>query len=91
MQQHVRANGLSEKSRVGLVCGRTAKDIFLTTDLLQFYLRMGIVVDRIRTFYEYIPTTETGVFSDLVIHYRKQGDEDPSLKSIAEAWKLTGE
>ncbi len=62
----------------------------MTTPLLKFYLELGVRVDNIRTFFEYIPTTDTGKFSDKVIHFCKQGDSDPSQKCAGESWKLAG-
>ena len=90
MQRHVRENGLSEKPRQGLVCQRTAKGYFASTDLLKFYLDLGVVVEKIEKFYEYIPTTDTGKFSDLVIHYRKEGDKNKDIKCTGDNWKLAG-
>ncbi len=90
MQQHIIENKLSQKPTTSLVCQMTAKDHFVTTPLLKYYLSLGIRVDAVHTFFEYIETTETGNFSDLVIENRKLGDRDPTQKCLGDSWKLAG-
>lgn len=47
MQEHVRANDLSENPRRLLIGGTRARKILIATPLLQWYLKQGLHVTRI--------------------------------------------
>ncbi len=73
-----------------LVCANTAENFFFTTDLLEFYLRHDIKIEKIHVFYEYKPSTAVSQFIDTVTKYRRMADLDPSKKAAGDNFKLNG-
>ena len=90
MQDYIRRNGLSEKPVSSLCAQTTARELFVTSDLLKFYLDLGVVVTKVHEFVEYIPTEAFGKFADIVVANRKESDINPDHKSIGEGYKLAG-
>lgn len=73
-----------------LISANTAKNFFFTTDLLKFYMELGIEIETIHEFIEYKPTDAVAKFVDTVTQKRKEGDANELLKLIADTFKLTG-
>ena len=60
----------------------------LTTPLLLFYLKLGLVVTKIHRFVEYTPKKCFNSFVQLAVDARRQGDENPNSSVVAERKKL---
>ena len=89
-QGYVRANGQSEKSRRSLVSQRSAQCHFVSSDLLAYYLELGLTVTKVRRFLQYIPTTAVSVVTNEIIDRRREADVDPIRKEYSQAIKLAG-
>ncbi len=70
-------------------CNQVA-DFFYTSDILKCWLRHGVHVDHIQSFYEFKPTTASQGFIDKITNYRRQADINPQTKQFAALWKLCG-
>lgn len=90
MQEHVRANDLSENPRRLLIGGTRARKILIATPLLQWYLKQGLHVTRIYQVIEYVPGRCFRDFVHEVSTARRQGDEDATMSIIADTQKLIG-
>lgn len=90
MQEHVRANDLSENPRRLLIGGTRARKILIATPLLQWYLKQGQHVTRIYQVIEYVPGRCFRDFVHEVSTARRQGDEDATMSIIADTQKLIG-
>lgn len=90
MKLYARQHQMSEKSRRLLVSGLRAERILLSSDLLSWYLKKGLVVDKIHQAIEYLPRRCFRTFVNEVSDARRTGDLDPSMKIIADTMKLIG-
>ena len=66
------------------------KKIGLTTPLLKWYLEHGLVITRIYTIIEYVPSKALKDFTVQVAEARLHGDRDPWYALTAEMRKLEG-
>lgn len=90
MQGYVTENGLSQKPRRLLVGGLRAKEMFISTELLKWYLSMGLKVSKVHQTIEYTPARCFDTFVDEVTAARRLGDLDKDKSMLADLAKLIG-
>ena len=90
MQSYLENTESSFKFSRLLISGKSAKDLLLSTDLLQWYLNHGLVITKITEVIEYKRGSPFQGFVDDVTARRKEGEKSPNKKIIAETYKLLG-
>jgi predicted NAD-dependent protein-ADP-ribosyltransferase YbiA (DUF1768 family) len=90
MMEFVQGNGINLKKRRLLISAMAAKDILLSTPLLQWYLQKGLIVTKIDQVVEFVPSKPFVSFVNDITHHRQMADKIPSKKIIALNKKLTG-
>ena len=90
MQEYVREHNIKDTPRRLLISSYFGEKIGLSTPLLQWYLKKGLVVTRIYTAVEYIPNAAFQGFSTRVTQAHLEGDRDKEKALIAEMNKLIG-
>jgi predicted NAD-dependent protein-ADP-ribosyltransferase YbiA (DUF1768 family) len=68
----------------------SAKDILLSSPLLQWYLQHGLIVTKIEQVIEFAATKPFEHFVNDITHHRQQADKDPNRRIIAQNKKITG-
>ena len=71
-----------------LVGGMKARQILLSTPLLQWYLNHGLVVTRLYEVVEFSPVRCFKNFVDQGIEGRRQSDNDPDLGLLGDTFKI---
>lgn len=90
MQNYVKENDLSQKPRKLLVGGLRAREMFISTELLKWYLSMGLEVTKVHQTVEYTPNCCFETFVDEVTASRRLGDIDKDKAMLADLAKLIG-
>ena len=91
MKQNAAENGVSDKFCRVLVGGMKAKNILLSSDLLGWYLRHGLVVSDVDLIVEFPKGKPFRSFQQMVTSARRQGDlGDSTAKVRADQAKLLG-
>ena len=63
---------------------------FVSSNMLKFYLEMGLVVTRIYEFIEFYPEAYFKKLAEEIVETRRKGDRDPDLQVVALTIKLMG-
>ena len=90
MKAYVEENNIQVKDRRYLMSGFEAREILLSSNLLAFYLKLGLVVTKIYQTVSYVKTYCFESFVDDVTHHRKEAMRDKDKKMIGELFKLIG-
>ncbi len=90
VQQLIRDTNRSQQPREMLIDSCSAENMFVTSDLLAFYLEKGITVTQVRSWFEYKPSSAAKPFIDKVTAFRQKADQDEMTKQLASLYKLTG-
>ena len=90
MQQYIEEKNLSKLPRRQLVAGRKARRILLTTPLLNWYLKHGLVVTKVYQAVEWQFQRCLKKFFMEIASERRQAAQDPSRAAHANKQKLTG-
>ena len=90
MQQYIEEKNLSKLPRRQLVAGRKACRVLLTTPLLQWYLKHGLVVTKVHQAVEWQFQQCLKQFFMNIASERRQAAKDPSRAAHANKQKLTG-
>ena len=90
MQQYIEENNLSKLPRRQLVAGRKARRVLLTTPLLHWYLKHGLVVTKVHQAIEWQFQQCLKQFFMNIASERRQAAKDPSRAAHANKQKLTG-
>ena len=88
MRQHTIDHDAPTKSRRLLVGGMKANKILLTTPLLQWYLKHGLVITRLYETVEYSPVACFQKFVQQGIDARRQSDNDPDQALLGDTFKI---
>ena len=90
MQQYIEERNLSKLPRRQLVAGRKARQILLTTPLLNWYLKHQLVVTKVYQAVEWQFQRCLKEFFMEIASERRQAAQDPSRAAHANKQKLTG-
>ena len=90
MQQYAEKNALLLKPQRMLISSYKLKIGIVTTPLLKFYLKLGLLCIKIHRFIEYTPQKCFNGFVQSFVDARREGDENPDSGVIAETMKLHG-
>ena len=92
MQAYCRRHDLMKRPRRTLISSYWASDVLLTTPLLRWYLKHGLVLSNVTELVEYYPQACFKSFGDTVSHFRRAADGDGTTenKIIGDLWKLNG-
>ena len=90
MKKYILDRELSTKPRNMLVGGMKAKQMLISTPLLRWYIKKGLVVTKIYQCVEYTPRKCFANFVAEVSDARRGGDVDPNQAIIADTMKLIG-
>ena len=90
MQDHAKAENLSQKPRKLLVGGLRAEKILLMTPLLKWYISHGMLVTKVHQVIEYSKMACFKEFGEQVTNARREGDSQNAKKIIALLFKLIG-
>ena len=90
MQNYARENDLSLKGRNLLLGGTKAEKIYLSTDLLRWYMQHGLKVTKVHEVIEYKFAACFSDFRDKICARRREGDTDPSKSVLSETAKVLG-
>ena len=90
MQQYIEEKNLSKLPRRQLVAGRKASRVLLTTPLLNWYLKYGLVVTKVYQAVEWQFQRCLKKFCMEITSERRQASQDPSRAAHANKQKLTG-
>lgn len=90
VQQQIKDTGRSTEDREMLIDCCEAEELFVTSELLRWYLSKGVCVRRVISWFEYLPTKTGQVFIDKVTTHRRKADESETTRQIANMWKLSG-
>ena len=88
MMQHCIDHYAPTTPRRLLVGGMKARQILLSTPLLQWYLNHGLVVTRLYEIIEFSPVRCFKHFVDQGIEGRRQSDNDPNLGLLGDTFKI---
>ena len=79
---------IMSQPRKMLISSFTLQNGTLITDLLLFYLQLGLVCTKVHSFVEYTPTKCFNSFVQSAVDARRQGDKNPNSGVVAETMKL---
>ena len=91
MQSYLKSSDQTFSDRRYLIGSMFGNKQLFITPLLQFYLKLGLVVTTIHEVIEFSPRKCFDGFADRVTNDRRAGDRDPALKVIGDTSKLIGE
>ena len=91
MQAFLQSSGQQFTERRYLIGSMFGEKQLFITPLLQFYLKLGLVVTTIHEVIEFSPRKCFDGFADSVTNDRRAGDRDPALKVRGDTSKLVGE
>ena len=60
----------------------------IITPLLLFYLKVGLVCEKIHRFVQYTPKKSLNIFVQSAVDAHREGDENPNSTVVAENIKL---
>ena len=90
MQNYTKEHSIKDVPRRLLIGSYFGKKIGLSTPLLKWYLKHGLLITRIYTIVEYIPNAAFSSFMTEIAQCRLEGDRDKDKALIAEMSKLIG-
>ena len=90
MREYSTQNGVNPLPRKLLVGGMKAEKLFLSTDLLRWYLSMGLKVTKVHEVIEYKFRECFADFREYISSRRREGDADPSKLILGETAKVLG-
>ena len=90
MKDYAEKEGLLCQPRKRLFSSVFLENGTLITNLLLFYLDLGLVCKKIYRFVEYIPIKSFNNFVQSAVNARREGDENPNSSVVAETMKLLG-
>ena len=90
MKTYCEEVGCLKQPRKSLISSYFGKDVVLTSPLLQWYLRQGLIVSNITELYEYKPVKCFESFGNKVTENRRLGDREDGDKITADTYKLVG-
>ena len=90
MKKFAEANDLLKTPRKCLLLSYFIERSLLLTSLVSWYLRQGLVLTEIHTFYSFKPVKCFQTFVDTVTSARRAGDNDENKKILAEMFKCVG-
>ncbi len=90
VQRRIQETGRSTVDRTMVSESNEVTDFFYTTDILKCWLRHGVVVVGLQSFYEFKPSNAAQMFIDKITTYRRQATKDERTKQLAALWKLSG-
>ena len=88
-QSYAENHGCMPRSRRALIGSYYGDKILLSTPLLQFYLKQGLVVTKIHQVVQWVPAPCFRRFGDFVSNARREGDRGGSV-IVAETAKTVG-
>ena len=80
MQNYIRSHNLNIKSRRLLISGLDAKDVLLSTSLLQWYLDHGLIITDISEVIEFCKAYPFKDFVEEVTKSRREGSRNKDKK-----------
>ncbi len=90
MRGFLEETGQKFSSRRYLVSSMFGEKMLLITPLLNFYIKLGLVVTKVHQIIEFRPKKCFKRFVDQISNDRRAGDRNSAYKAIAETSKLTG-
>ena len=88
MKSYAEQEGLLSQPRRMLISSFSLENGTLITPLLLFYLSFGLVCKKIYRFVQYTPKKCFNNFVQSAVDARKEGDENPNSRVVAETMKL---
>jgi hypothetical protein len=90
MKDFIEENSISTKPRRQLVGALEGKKMMIHTDLLKYYIDLGISVTHIYQVVEYRSCRVFKPFSDLIMKYRREALQDEDKVPLAQMFKIIG-
>ena len=90
MKEVAEENDYLKKPRKTLISSYFGTNHFVSSNMLKFYLEMGLVVTRIYEFIEFYPEACFKELAEEIVETRRKGDRDPDLQVVALTKKLIG-
>ena len=90
MQDYMRRHNIKIKSRRLLISGMDAKDVLLSTSLLQWYLEHGLIITHITEVIEFCKAHPFSEFVDEITRSRREGSRNKDKKILGDLMKLIG-
>jgi hypothetical protein len=90
MKDFIKENNISTKPRRQLVGALEGKKIMIHTELLKYYMELGIYVSHIYQVVEYKSCRVFKPFSDLIMKYRREALQDEDKAPLAQMFKVIG-
>ena len=90
MKEVAEKNDYLKKPRKTLISSYFGTNHFVSSNMLKFYLEMGLVVTRIYEFIEFYPEAYFKELAEEIVETRRKGDRDPDLQVVALTKKLIG-
>ena len=90
MKEFAEENDYLKKPRKTLVSSYFGTNHFVSSNMLNFYLEMGLVVTQIYEFIEFYPEACFKELAEEIVETRRKGDRDPDLQVVALTKKLIG-
>ena len=81
-------NDYLKKPRKMPICSYFETNHFVSSNMLKFYLEMGLVVTRIYEFIEFYPEACFKELVEEIVETRRKGDRDSDLQMVALTKKL---
>ena len=88
MKKVAEENGCLKKLRKILINSYFGKNQFVCSNMVKFYLEMGLVVARIYEFIEFYPEACFEELAKKIVETKMKGDHDPNLHVVALTKKL---
>ena len=90
MKEVAEENDYLKKPRKTLISSYFGTNHFVSSNMLKFYLEMGLVVTRIYEFIEFYPQACFKELAEEIVETRRKGDRDPDLQVVVLTKKLIG-
>ena len=90
MKEVAEENDYLKKPRKTLISSYFGTNHFVSSNMLKFYLEMGLVVTQIYEFIEFYPEACFKELAEEIVETRRKGDRDPDLQVVALTKKLIG-
>ena len=90
MREYAEEHDLLKKPTKSLIGSYFAKNYCVSTPLLQWYLKQGLVIDKVHLVVEYEPRKCFDWFLDHVSNMRRKGDDHSLSEILSNGAKLKG-
>lgn len=90
MRDYAISHNIKVESRRLLLSGMAAAEILLSSRLVAYYLKLGLVVTRVYQVIEYVKRSPFAPFVNDVTRQRKMAAKNPDRKIVGEIYKLMG-